>query len=183
MASESFNPPVSDETLLGELSSDDEQLIIAEEGGSQRNKRKSRKDLFGDLFGESSSDEEEESNGQRDEGREEGEVERGEEGEREKKKRRISKTDQKKQKDLQWIDSAIANGRRNFAERDPGSASVRSVSETSSFLETANSGDGPNSLSDHSQVVALVPSSFEPTEPPATEPVPLVLGYVLFISF
>ena len=100
---------------------------------------------------------------------EEGEVredaEKEKEGEGEKgvvkknKRRKVNKGEEKRKADETWTDVAISNGRANLEERDVSRAPIRNFETI--FLDSTNTGDGANSLSDHQPVVSPVPSSFD----------------------
>ena len=79
-------------------------------------------------------------------------------GETKKKKRKGNKEDRRRQADDSWMAGAISNGIVNLEERDPSWAPVRSPE--AAFLDITNTGEGPSFLSDHTQVVSTVPSSF-----------------------
>lgn len=70
---------------------------------------------------------------------------------------------------------AISNGRVNLEERDPSRAPVKS--REAAFLDITNTGEGPSFLSDHTQVVSPVPSSFDIT------PVSSSHGYIWCITY
>ena len=126
-------------------------------------------DLFGEISFNCDSDDEmmdreEGGEGDFEEGEDREDAEKEKEGEGEKgvekknKRRKVNKGEEKKKADETWMDVAISNGRANLKERDVSRAPVRNFD---SFLDSTNTGDGANMLSDHQPVVSPVPSSFD----------------------
>ena len=135
--------------LYGKLSldSDDEMMDLGE--GEEKNDREEG----GEGEMEEGEVEEERNNAEKEK---EGEGEKG--VEKKNKRRKVNKGEEKKKADETWMDVAISNGRANLKERDVSRAPVRNFD---SFLDSTNTGDGANSLSDHQPVVSPVPSSFD----------------------
>ena len=140
--------------LFGELSldSDDEMMDLGE--GEEKNDREEG----GEGEMEEGEVEEERNDAEKEK---EGEGEKG--GEKKKKRRKGNKEETKKKADETWIDLAISNGRANLNERDASRAPVRNCE--ASFLDSTNTGEGANIVSDYHPVVSPVPSSFDPPGP------------------